>query len=557
MRRLLYLVPLLLGLPGLTWSAAPPVRDLRPVPEDAHDLILLHPARPFRLRFHLQVEGRSFQEGWKDTASHLFRFLDSRGAGELTRTDVAHAPSIRQWQQLRRGARAIEPDAGPKYADLAEASGRVTRQSLAAWYSAAGGGPLQVECGFRSAPNNVLSDVLFRALDLNKDGRLTREELLAAPQTLGRLDSNGDEMITPFKLGTGSDPSPITVQGVAHGLASGGLPFFFFLPGAPVRPLVDKLLERYDRDENGRLSQAECGLPPAVFQRLDRNKDGLLDREELAGWVELTPDLELILALDQPTRPATVMPGTDPEVRITTSPGSVALDLRNTCLEVVWRHDRYGKRPGPGGGAEPGGRLAARKALLARFRALDTNKDGMLSEDEVYQPPFDMVALSRLADRNGDGRISLAEFEAFLDLQENINASATFIGLTDRGRNLFALLDVDQDGRLGPREMRSAWARLAPWGTSFTRDSLPNLYRLTISSGVPLPDALTGPALMRPRAGPLWFSRMDRNGDGDVSRAEWLGTEEQFRKIDLDGDGLIDVEEAWKADAWFRKGARR
>jgi hypothetical protein len=46
---------------------------------------------------------------------------------------------------------------------------------------------------------------------------------------------------------------------------------------------------------------------------------------------------------------------------------------------------------------------------------------------------------------------------------------------------------------------------------------------------------------------------MDRNGDGDVSKREWLGSMEDFKKIDTDGDGLISVEEAEKADAWFRE----
>ena len=53
--------------------------------------------------------------------------------------------------------------------------------------------------------------------------------------------------------------------------------------------------------------------------------------------------------------------------------------------------------------------------------------------------------------------------------------------------------------------------------------------------------------------GPLWFRKMDRNGDGDVSPLEFLGTPEQFRKIDADGDGLIDVTEAERADEGMRK----
>ena len=48
---------------------------------------------------------------------------------------------------------------------------------------------------------------------------------------------------------------------------------------------------------------------------------------------------------------------------------------------------------------------------------------------------------------------------------------------------------------------------------------------------------------------------MDRNCDGDVSRKEFLGTDEQFREIDTDGDGLISVEEAEAYDR--RKRAAR
>jgi hypothetical protein len=46
---------------------------------------------------------------------------------------------------------------------------------------------------------------------------------------------------------------------------------------------------------------------------------------------------------------------------------------------------------------------------------------------------------------------------------------------------------------------------------------------------------------------------MDRNRDGDVSRREFLGTDEEFRKIDTDGDGLISLQEAIAAEKLFRK----
>ena len=53
-------------------------------------------------------------------------------------------------------------------------------------------------------------------------------------------------------------------------------------------------------------------------------------------------------------------------------------------------------------------------------------------------------------------------------------------------------------------------------------------------------------------AGPLWFRKMDRNRDGDVSRKEFLGSEAEFRKIDANGDGLISADEANRYDAAVR-----
>jgi hypothetical protein len=45
-------------------------------------------------------------------------------------------------------------------------------------------------------------------------------------------------------------------------------------------------------------------------------------------------------------------------------------------------------------------------------------------------------------------------------------------------------------------------------------------------------------------SGPVWFQRMDRNRDGDVSSREFLGSAEIFQRLDADQDGLLSAVEA-------------
>ena len=58
----------------------------------------------------------------------------------------------------------------------------------------------------------------------------------------------------------------------------------------------------------------------------------------------------------------------------------------------------------------------------------------------------------------------------------------------------------------------------------------------------------------RTPVGPIWFQRMDRNQDGDLTWKEFLGPRRVFEELDADHDGLIDPFEAERANALF--GAR-
>ena len=140
------------------------------------------------------------------------------------------------------------------------------------------------------------------------------------------------------------------------------------------------------------------------------------------------------------------------------------------------------------------------------------------------------------------------------------------LNVEDNGRSLFNLLDANRDGLLSIREMRTGWERvksLCKDGTGLVQTDLSRSLRITMAQGnannggFAVPVAFGGP-MMAGRPGsslsvPAWFRKMDRNNDGDISPKEWLGTDEEFRMLDTDGDGLISGEEAMKYEARLKK----
>src|SRR5262249_706203 len=100
---------------------------------------------------------------------------------------------------------------------------------------------------------------------------------------------------------------------------------------------------------------------------------------------------------------------------------------------------------------------------IQQFKEADANKKGFLERKGLEQTHYQyFVSVFTFADANGDNNVTEKELSDFLDRQaEGAAAVATFT-VHDLGRGLFELLDAaPRDGRLGLREMRTAWSRLA------------------------------------------------------------------------------------------------
>src|SRR5204863_6119550 len=141
---------------------------------DAHDLVLLLPKQPYRIRLHLLLRGRSYRASWNQQMARLFAYLDADGDGRLSRAELSHAPSQEQWRQITSGQALIDPDAAPDFAALSAGRGSVRLPDLVGYYAASTAGPLQLGWSWRPGSLYPASKTLWGRLDANSDGKLSR-----------------------------------------------------------------------------------------------------------------------------------------------------------------------------------------------------------------------------------------------------------------------------------------------------------------------------------------------------------------------------------------------
>jgi Ca2+-binding EF-hand superfamily protein len=196
---------------------------------------------------------------------------------------------------------------------------------------------------------NDTPEQFIKRFDKNKDGVLTKDEVPPfLARNFDRLDTNGDGKLDRKEVA-------VFLRNTKLRFNSKKTP-----SSAEIDRVVTSMLERLDKDKDGKISKKEAqGRPLAkLFDQLDTNKDGFLDKKELRQ--------------------------------------AAARFLQNQNGKPQGA-PRQGRGPAAGG---------------PDFDALDLDADGRLTRDELKGTPY--LKVFDQIDTNKDGKIDRKEFDAYL-----------------------------------------------------------------------------------------------------------------------------------------------
>lgn len=117
---------------------------------------------------------------------------------------------------------------------------------------------------------------VVRAVDANRDGVLSAEEIQAAPQALKALDQDHDGVLSAAEL---RPARPANAPTDAPKRPAGAPNRPDSPPADRPRPL-DPVMLALDADRDGALAATEIDNAPTSLKTLDRNNDGNLTRDE-------------------------------------------------------------------------------------------------------------------------------------------------------------------------------------------------------------------------------------------------------------------------------------
>lgn len=500
---------------------------------ETRDVILMLREGPLHLRVHIALGGKPLPDVRDAYVDRLVKTFDANKDGKLSRAETARSPLLRKTQR----------PAAEKFLASLGAAQTQTRRDIAQKVERVGGETIVYREDKASSDND---SELFNFLDEDMSGELDRKELLATAKRVLEKDIDGDGIVSFEELLPAPEPEAEPANAIPQ-LRQPTRPTAgrsTMLRDTRETRLAQKLIQKYDRNRDRRLNQRELRWTAERVSFLDTNQDEQLDAEELA-FIDKTPvDLELAIDLepaDSALPAVQVLQLDGKRIESTNRPDFAKIEFHGAVVTFARRHiDPY---------------ASALENAMIEFNNMDGDANGYLEKTETEQRIRFARGLFETIDFDGDKKIFGEEMEEYIRVRSEPAATSCRVNIYDTGHGFFMALDGNGDGRIGVRERRESARAL----DLMDRDGRPGIsarepvrhFHVEFVRGSYLlfgsmnESAEETPAFQRrSESGPIWFRRMDRNGDGDLEWGEFLGPRDIFHQLDADHDSLIDPIEA-------------
>ncbi len=513
---------------GLSWLPAQSTagRGSTAAADNQRHMLFLLPGRLLHLQVQITDGGESLATRRAQYMQQLITRLDANKDGKLSSAETGKHPLFVQ-------GRSFE---GNKFLETLK-----TRRPF---------GSSDMELAVERAAgklvtyrqNLIASDqdqAVFRVLDEDNSGTIDRVEMRTAAARVAVRDRDFDQCITRDEFLDNSNETMGNVQILSTAEPPESVHSEMLRDaGEPI--VAQQVMRRYDSDKNNQLTAEELGWSGERLRRLDADGNGQINAVELAKIKTQPPDLALSVDLDREKLSVRLQGGTmadeletKNERWISAKPGRVPVSLQVIDRDCI---------------AE-----SIQNAQVA-FNAIDVDNNGYLERKEVAEHQRFERYLFDAMDANDDDRVFASEMQEYVKEYTEPATTTCQVTIFSMGPGVFQILDQSNDGRISIRELRDCERSLLARSSSAQTIDIAKLgssYRIEFQRGgvglfgrVARPQAQAVAATQVTRTGPVWFQRMDRNGDGDLIWDEFLGPRDVFHELDSDGDNLVDVQEA-------------